>query len=359
MPWTASAGSAGVGVIQLAIRCVGSNGIVDSIELTRNAADTLGTAWVRTTAPFNIRAYLTTVKSGAFAEPAMLNNRVTPSSSQPVLISIPMPPRGAQDKVKEIAAVEALRLSLKKELKRAKLKRELDTVDARKDAGVQKAQRDYKAVERKLYQQLLAAMYRHEEKIFQSRLAAVKADADARRYDFDTEQQKSREALDDDFAFLERFLNGKIAEEKAAQKATGSVSVDGSLELGRNFTAKVLSQAWTGSAAAGFSEGEWRGWTASPSVSFRRERQADPAGMELIPGDPTAGLPVAAQPDRDTLTGRLAAGLRWESAVGGRPMRLRHQARLTGGVEERFAGGRRTLFPFLGFQLTATALVSY
>lgn len=118
------------------------------------------------------------------------------------------------DAEKEINKFEALRTELQKELKKAKLKRELDLIDARNEKATEKDQRVYKAKEKKIYERLLAAMYRNEEKIFQERLQSAKHDADIRSYDFRTDQQKTLQSLEDDFAFQERFLSAKISDLK-------------------------------------------------------------------------------------------------------------------------------------------------
>ena len=115
---------------------------------------------------------------------------------------------------KEIKNFESLREELQKELKKAKLKRELDLVDARNENAIEKANRNYKAKEKKIYERLLAAMYRNEERIFQARLQSAKEDADNRGYDFRTAQNKTRESLEDEFAFQERFLSAQISQLK-------------------------------------------------------------------------------------------------------------------------------------------------
>ena len=115
---------------------------------------------------------------------------------------------------KEIRKFESLREELQKELKKAKLKRELDLIDARNEKAMEKAQTVYKAKEKKIYERLLAAMYRNEEKIFQARLQSVKEDAETREFDFRTAQDKALESLEDEFAFQERFLSAKIADLK-------------------------------------------------------------------------------------------------------------------------------------------------
>ena len=107
-----------------------------------------------------------------------------------------------------------MRTELQKELKKAKLKRELDLIDARNEKATAKAQQVYKAKEKKVYERLLAAMYRNEEEIFQARLQSAKHDADTRSYDFRTDQEKTLQSLEDEFAFQERFLSAKISQLK-------------------------------------------------------------------------------------------------------------------------------------------------
>jgi hypothetical protein len=113
---------------------------------------------------------------------------------------------------KDVKEFEALRVTLQKELKKAKLKRELDKVDARNDAAQARVQSEYKAKEKALYLRLLAAMYKHEERIFQDRLAAAEDAAAIRKLDFQADQVKATEALDDEWAFQDRTLSARIAE---------------------------------------------------------------------------------------------------------------------------------------------------
>jgi hypothetical protein len=120
---------------------------------------------------------------------------------------------------KDIEKFEDLRQDLQKDLRKAKLKRELDLLEAGRESAREKAQRNYKAKEKRVYERLLAAMYGQEEKIFQARLGAAKDDAELRRYDFETEQAQVREALENEFAFQERFLSRKIAEAKSQGSA--------------------------------------------------------------------------------------------------------------------------------------------
>ncbi len=113
---------------------------------------------------------------------------------------------------KEIKVFEGLRAELARELKKAKLKRQLDVLSARKQKGQDKAQSDYKEKERRLYLRLLGVMYGNEEKIFQARSASARQEAELRRMDFEAEQQKTLETLDDDQAFEQRLLAGKLRE---------------------------------------------------------------------------------------------------------------------------------------------------
>jgi hypothetical protein len=112
----------------------------------------------------------------------------------------------------DIKDFEALRVSLQKELKKDKLRRELDMVEARSKSAQDKIQSDYKAKERQLYLRLLSAMYRHEEAIFQDRLAALKDDAAVQEVDFQADQETARETLDNGWAFDDRTLSAKISE---------------------------------------------------------------------------------------------------------------------------------------------------
>jgi hypothetical protein len=113
---------------------------------------------------------------------------------------------------RDVKDFDVLRASLQKELKKAKLKRELDRVEARSQAAADKVQAGYKAKEKALYLRLLAALYRHEEGIFQDRLAAARDAAAIRAFDFAGDHEKARESLDDGWAFDERLLSAKIVQ---------------------------------------------------------------------------------------------------------------------------------------------------
>jgi hypothetical protein len=113
---------------------------------------------------------------------------------------------------KDVKGFEELRASLQKELKKAKLKRELGILEARNEKGVEKAKAEYKATEKALYTQLLDTMYEHESKILDARLEAVTTEAEIRRFDFQADQLKTTEAADDEWAFQDRTLSAKIAE---------------------------------------------------------------------------------------------------------------------------------------------------
>ena len=112
---------------------------------------------------------------------------------------------------RDTKAFEDLRAGLNKELTKAKLKRDLARLEGGSKAALDKAASQYKATEKALYLRLLAAMYNHEEKIFQSRLALLKEDTDSKRQDFDGDQKTAREALDDEYAFQTRQVDSKIA----------------------------------------------------------------------------------------------------------------------------------------------------
>ena len=119
----------------------------------------------------------------------------------------------------DIQTFEALRAMLKRELKRAKLKRELDGVDAITEQALETANTRYEETESQLFQQLLAAMYSNEEKLFQARISAIRLDSEDRKFDYETEYQKSLEFLEEEFAFQERFLRQKINELRRDLKA--------------------------------------------------------------------------------------------------------------------------------------------
>jgi len=121
----------------------------------------------------------------------------------------------------DIQRFEELRQTLLRELKKAKLKRELDTLEARNDRSREKAQRDYKAKEESLYTQLLSSMYRHEERMFQARLESVNQDAVTRRSATTLELTKARETLDDNYAFQQRYLGRQITDEEKKVKEAG------------------------------------------------------------------------------------------------------------------------------------------
>jgi hypothetical protein len=118
----------------------------------------------------------------------------------------------------------SVRELLKRELKKAKLKRELDLLKANKDRKKEKAAADYEHKENRIYQDLLTVKYGHEEKIIDSRIDALDQDYESRGYDLETGYQKERERLEDEFSFQERFLMNKIAELEKKAKAEGGES---------------------------------------------------------------------------------------------------------------------------------------
>ena len=69
-------------------------------------------------------------------------------------------------------------------------------------------------------------MYSNEEKIFQAQLNSIRLDSEERKFDFDGEQQRSRETLEEDFAFRERFLVQKIADLQRVARESESESED-------------------------------------------------------------------------------------------------------------------------------------
>lgn len=125
----------------------------------------------------------------------------------------------------DVDRFEELSAELKKELRKLQLKKELDLLNAGRESAVEKAVRVYKEKEKALYLRLLDAMYSHEEKNIQSNIEAVKEDAEARRYDFETEMSKSKERLDNDIVFQRRLINNQIAKTKREQAEKDSPEI--------------------------------------------------------------------------------------------------------------------------------------
>ncbi len=117
-----------------------------------------------------------------------------------------------KDNEKDIKGFIQLRVWLKRELKKAKLKRELELLEARKGGQRQKALDEYEEKEKALYLQLMSLKYDHEEKILGSRKAALREDYENGRYETETEHRKALERLEDEFSFQERYLLNLISE---------------------------------------------------------------------------------------------------------------------------------------------------
>ena len=179
------------------------------------------------------------------------------------------------DAARDLQLFESLRVSLKRELKRAKLKRELDLVDARTERAAETAQLRYKRKETRLYQQLLAAMYGNEEKIFQERISTARLDSEARKFDYETEHGKSMERLDDEYAFQERFSLRKIADAKRKQRDSDEEGGDAEnselIALEDDLTAKKA----TYTAAVGELE-------AAQKAFLEKEKASLKDGLEII-----------------------------------------------------------------------------
>jgi len=129
---------------------------------------------------------------------------------------------------RDIETFNTLRTWLIRELKKAKLRRELDLLKSRNDKQKEKAVQDYRNKEESLYLRLLSMKFKHEEKILESKDYALKSDFDSRTYDIKTGLEKELERLEDDRAFKERFIYGQIAEiEKDLETAGPEGSEDG------------------------------------------------------------------------------------------------------------------------------------
>jgi hypothetical protein len=113
------------------------------------------------------------------------------------------------------------RESLKRELKKAKLKRELDLLSAKNEKQRKKALADYEEKELGIYADLLSVMYTNEEGIVESAAGALSRNFENRKYDLETQMKKDRERVADEFAFQERYLTNRVSELQKQAKAEG------------------------------------------------------------------------------------------------------------------------------------------
>ncbi len=117
---------------------------------------------------------------------------------------------------RDVKAFEDLRVVLKRDLKKAVLKRDLAVLEAGPSTSAAEGPRnEFAATQKQLYLRLLAAMYKHEEQLFQSRLSTLVDDRTSRRQDFDASQEKESVTQEDDYAFQQRQLSAKISEMSA------------------------------------------------------------------------------------------------------------------------------------------------
>jgi hypothetical protein len=119
----------------------------------------------------------------------------------------------------DIESFNLIQEGLKRELKKAKLKQELDLLNANKEKQKQKAIAKYEKEENEIYTDLLSVRYTNEEKLIDATVDAIEQDFENNRYDYATQYQKEYERLEDEFAFQERYLSKKIAEEEKKVKA--------------------------------------------------------------------------------------------------------------------------------------------
>jgi len=118
----------------------------------------------------------------------------------------------AQTIQKDLVEFEALREWIKRELKKAKLKRELDLLKARKEHRQKNALRNYKESEKELYLRLLEVMYEYENNMLKAQISAVMEDFENRSFDNSIDLQKEKERLEQEFAFQQRYQSMKISE---------------------------------------------------------------------------------------------------------------------------------------------------
>jgi hypothetical protein len=119
----------------------------------------------------------------------------------------------------DMEGFNAARENLLRELKKAKLKRELDLLNAKREKQRKRAIESYEAKERSIYTDLLSVSYTNEENIIQARSAALELSHVNRTYDLETQLRKERERVENDFAFQDRYLSKKIEELEQRVKA--------------------------------------------------------------------------------------------------------------------------------------------
>jgi len=119
----------------------------------------------------------------------------------------------------DIESFNIIREGLKRELKKAKLKQELDLLNANKEKKKQKAITNYEEKENEIYTDLLSVRYTNEEKIIDASVDAIEQDYENTRYDYQTQYNKEYERIEDEFVFQERYLSTKIAEQEKKLKA--------------------------------------------------------------------------------------------------------------------------------------------
>jgi hypothetical protein len=120
---------------------------------------------------------------------------------------------------KETEDFNIIREDLNRELKKAKLKRELDLLKANKESRKDKAIATYEGKENKIYTGLLSAKYTTEEKLINTQVDTLKEDFENRRYDLETQFQKERERIEEEFAFQDRYLSKKISDQQKKVKS--------------------------------------------------------------------------------------------------------------------------------------------
>ena len=125
----------------------------------------------------------------------------------------------------DIESFNIVREGLKRELKKAKLKQELDLLNANKEKQEQKAISNYEKKENEIYTDLLSVRYTNEEKLLNASEDALEQDYENNNYDYETQFQKEYERLEDEFAFQERYLSQKIIDQEKKIKADEDESV--------------------------------------------------------------------------------------------------------------------------------------
>jgi len=122
----------------------------------------------------------------------------------------------------EINYFQNLESFLKKELKKVKLKRELDLLKASNERGKKKALKEYEEKERNLYLKLLSVKFAHEKKIINSKIDSLRSSYNNRIFDIETQIEREMSMLEDEYEFQVKYETGKLKELERKKKELSS-----------------------------------------------------------------------------------------------------------------------------------------